>query len=51
MAVKSKPVSNCFLQAPEWNVLRDSREIERRNKGGKEKEEKGDEELGRWFSG
>lgn len=32
MAINSKPVSSCFLRAPEWNVLRAIREIERRNK-------------------
>lgn len=40
MDIKSKPVSSCFLQAPEWNVLRDIREIERRNKGGRRRKKR-----------
>lgn len=40
MAINSNPVSSCFLQGPEWNVLRDIREIERRNTRGRKRKKR-----------
>lgn len=40
MAINSKPIPNCFLQAPEWIGLRDIREIKRRNKRGRKRKKR-----------